>query len=421
MLPRRAAQRLGDVGRFVREDALVWTMTRSPQLSLAFSCVGHGYAHLFMALYPMVVLALEPAFGLSYGDLLLLAVAGNVLFGAGSLPAGWLGDRWSALGMMAVFFLGTGAAAVLTGLARSPFEIALGLALIGLFASIYHPVGIAWLVRNAARRGRALGINGVFGSLGTAGAALVAGALTDLIDWRAAFIVPGLVALMTGVGFVIVVKARWIVMPVEDLKPGPAAPRTTVVRALVVLSFTMLCWGLIYQATLWAMPKLFSERLGSLTSGGALGVGGLVSLVYLSGAVAQMVGGHLADRFRMKNVYLTAFLLQVPVLLLASTLGGPPLLAVAVAMIVLNIGALPAENGLLARYSPGKWRATAFGAKFVLSLGVGAAGTVLVALIYRGTGSFLWLFVGLSLLAALGTLAALKLPGEAREAAAPAV
>jgi len=47
-------------------------------------------------LYPTVVLALEPVFAMPYGELLLLAVAGNVLFGAMALPAGWLGDRWSA-------------------------------------------------------------------------------------------------------------------------------------------------------------------------------------------------------------------------------------------------------------------------------------------------------------------------------------
>src|SRR3546814_838474 len=104
--------------------------------------------------------------------------------------------------MMAVFFLGTGAAAIGTGFADGPFEIALGLAAIGLFASIYHPVGIAWVTRNPINRGRALGINGIFGSAGTAGGAVVAGSLATAFGWHWAFIVPG--ALCVAVGTVLV-------------------------------------------------------------------------------------------------------------------------------------------------------------------------------------------------------------------------
>src|SRR6516165_5719661 len=140
--------------------------SRSADLALVFSSVGHFFAHLLMLLYPTVVLVLEGRWGLSYGDLLSLSLCGFVLFGLGALPAGWLGDRWSAERMMVVFFVGTGGAAIAAGLAGSPITLALGLAAIGLFGSIYHPVGTAWLIRNAANRGRAFGWNGISGSIG---------------------------------------------------------------------------------------------------------------------------------------------------------------------------------------------------------------------------------------------------------------
>jgi hypothetical protein len=84
-------------------------------------------------------------------------------------------------------FVGTGAAAIATGLTGSPITLALGLSAIGLFSSI----GTALLIRNAANRGRALGWNGISGSIGLAVAPFVAGALAQMISWRAAFIVPG--------------------------------------------------------------------------------------------------------------------------------------------------------------------------------------------------------------------------------------
>ena len=119
---------------------------------------------MMMLVYPTVVIALEAAFDRPFGELLSLSFVGFVLYGVAALPAGWLGDRWSAPGMLAVFFIGTGAAGIAAGFASGPFGIAIALGAIGLFSSIYHPVGTAWVVANARARGKALGINGVFGT-----------------------------------------------------------------------------------------------------------------------------------------------------------------------------------------------------------------------------------------------------------------
>ncbi len=90
--------------------------------TFAFLNLGHAYDHLFILLYPTVVLALGDVFQASYGELLALSVYGFIAFGAGALPAGWLGDRWSRRGMMIVFFVGIGLASIVTGLARSTVE-----------------------------------------------------------------------------------------------------------------------------------------------------------------------------------------------------------------------------------------------------------------------------------------------------------
>src|SRR5919205_2280827 len=103
---------------------------RSGRLAQYFSNVGHLLSHLLMLLYPTVVLTLERQFSLSYGELLALSVTGAFLYGICALPAGWLGDRWSAEYMMVIFYVGSGAAAVLTGLATGPLGIAVGLTLV---------------------------------------------------------------------------------------------------------------------------------------------------------------------------------------------------------------------------------------------------------------------------------------------------
>ena len=105
-----------------------------------FLNLGHGVDHLMMLIYPTVILAMSADMVGSYGAALTLALGGFIAFGACSIPAGWLGDHWSRHGMMVVFFVGIGAAAILTVLARNPFEIAAGLTQVGVFAAIYHPV-----------------------------------------------------------------------------------------------------------------------------------------------------------------------------------------------------------------------------------------------------------------------------------------
>jgi FSR family fosmidomycin resistance protein-like MFS transporter len=388
-------------------------MTKSSaRLALAFANAGHVMTHLLMLLYPTVVLALEKTFALSYGELMLLALPGTVLYGAGALPAGILGDRWSAERMMVLFYVGSGLAAIATGLASGPLGIGIGLGLIGLFGSIYHPVGIAWLVRNAENRGRILGWNGIFGSIGVGIAPATAGALTQWIDWRAAFIVPGLVALVLGLVLAMLVRRGTVVAAKTDLKPQPEPARGDVMRAFFALSVTMLAAGIIYQSMTVALPKLFEERLTDLTQGGTLGAGGFASLVFAEGMFVPLLGGWLADRYSLKWVYVASWLLAVPALLLSLHLFELPLFAMTTVVFSLMSLSTPAENALLVRYTPGRWRATAFGAKFMLSLGVSALGLPLVAFIYDRTGDFAWLFLVLGALAATIVAAGVFLPRD---------
>jgi FSR family fosmidomycin resistance protein-like MFS transporter len=384
---------------------------RSSFLPLTFSSVGHLFTHLLMLLYPTVVIALDGSWGMSYGQLLSLATPGFVLYGLAALPAGWLGDRWSAERMMVLFFLGSGAAAIATGLADGPWGLGLGLAAIGFFGSIYHPVGIAWLIRHAENRGRAIGWNGIFGSMGLGIAALVAGALTQWIGWRAAFIVPGALCLATGLALLLCMRSGTVVAASEDRKPTGAVDRADAIRVFIVLSVTMLGTGLLGQVLQVALPKVFVDRLPGIASG-VLGAGGFVTVVFTVSAAMQLVGGWLADRYPSKPLYLVCFALQVPVFVAAVHLFDAPLvLAVTVAAVLGTMGGT-AENVILARFTPARWRSTAFGAKFVIALGVSAAGVPLVGWSYDATGGFDQLFLVMAAITALTAVAALFLPGS---------
>ncbi len=386
---------------------------------IRYANAGHAFTHLFLMLYPTVVLALEHAWQRPYGELLSLSVVGYVLFGAGALPAGWLADRWSATGMIMVFFFGLGLASIFTGLAETPLQMAVGLSMIGLFASIYHPVGVALIVRNPARRGRTLGINGMFGGVGTASAALIAGVLIDLYSWRAAFFVPGALSLLAGLGFWIMVRGR-------ELHDFSASDRgheghgsATVLRTVGLLFAITLCTGIIYQALSVSLPKVLVLRTQVFGETSMTDVGGKVTLIFLAAGAVQVAGGYLADRYPQKLLLLLGYVVMVPTMLAAATLFGLPLLLAMMVIVSINVGMLPVTDSILTSVTPPDWRATIFGAKFVLALGVAASGVPMVAYIFDTTGDFNLLFMLMAGFAAVVLLVGLGLPGRPRQVRVP--
>ena len=377
-----------------------------PLLATLFSNLGHACTHMYTILYATAVLYLPTVFGLTYGELLALSSLGLILFGVGALPAGWLGDRWSQVGMMVVFFVGIGAGALVTGLAAGTASLFAGLTTIGLFASIYHPVGIAWLVASARKRGMTLGINGVFGSVGNAAAPVFVGLMIDHVSWRAAFIVPGVAAILIGAALALARLRGWVADIKSDRSPAPPPEPGALRRVFIVLTVTMACNGFIYTGMATTMPKLFESGLATLADS-YTEIGLFVGAVIGLSSICSILGGWLADRYSARSIYIVCWLAMVPLLLVLTSLFGATLLVIMLLALGFNVSFAAAENLLVARYTPFAWRSLAYGAKFVLALGVGGLTVQLAGELFDATGGFdlLYLLFGAaSLLAAFGAM-----------------
>jgi MFS family permease len=391
-------------------------MPAQHRIRLLFLNVGHTYDHLFMLLYATAVLSLEGEMGLGYSELIALATPGFIAFGAGAIPSGWLGDHWSRTGMMTLFFVGIGLASIATSLATGPLGLGLGLFCIGVFASIYHPVGIAMVVEGAEKVGIRLGVNGVYGNMGVAGAALVAGALIDFWSWRAAFVLPGILSIVTGVAFYLFIRAN-------GLASGGAGPKRQAVpfrlgwqRVLIVIAVANIAGGLVFTGSTVSLPKVFDERLGAITES-AFGVGALVAIVYAVAAFTQIAVGHLIDRYPARLIYVAIALANVPVMLLAVGAQDWAMLAAGFAMMVFLFGQIPIADALVAGYTPDRWRARVYAVKYVLNFGVAATAVPMIAWLH-GKGGFATFYMVLAACSLVVAAAALALPGRMAQAAA---
>jgi MFS family permease len=383
---------------------------------IVFINLAHCLTHYSLLILPTAVLVMarpDGTFGAHYGAILALATGMFVLYGAGSLPQGWLAARVGRKTMMAVFFVGTGLSLVAAGLVSTRLGLALALAAAGMFAAIYHPIGTAMLVDAAGDRpGRAIGINGVFGNLGVALAPVISAFLAQQSGWRAAFVAPGLICVVAGLA--------WLREPALDRhahgtpRTFPEIPRALVRQAVIVLLLIAVVSGLVFNAFTLLLPKLMQERLASNPQLLPI-VGTLAFLVTLCGAITQFTVGHLIDKTTLKRVFLPLALVLTPALGLLSAADGWPVLILAALVAAVIFGQVTVNETMTARYISPALRTRMYSIRFFVGFLGGAIAAPLVGLVHERTGSLAAVLIVLAVFALITLGCALFFPNRREE------
>jgi len=317
--------------------------------------------------------------------------------------------------MMVIFFVGIGLSMIAVGFVQTPLQLGAALLSIGIFASIYHPVGTAMLVSYADKLGREMGINGVFGNLGVASSALVTGVIGQYLGWRFAFIIPGIVTILIGIAFALTIVH-------EDRKGSKQAAAQARVakedmwRVIVSLLIVVIAISTTFNAVTVALPKLFAERLAGLTSSPAL-LGVIAAGVYVFGAMTQYTIGRLLDRHSLKTVALPLSVVLAPLLYLAATLSNLPLILVSIGIVMGAFGQVTVNDAMVGKYTAEEWRSRAYAVRYFVGFTAAGVSVGLVAWLYQqgGFATMLHAFAGLCLLV---IAAAVILPREIQTSAA---
>lgn len=376
--------------------------------------IAHALDHLFLLIFAAAVSSIAADMGLAqWQDLMPYGAGAFFMFGLGSLPAGRLGDLWGRRSMMLVFFFGIGTASLLTAFTQTPWQLGLSLALIGLFASIYHPVGIPMLLERSAHPGATIGFNGLAGNLGVAVAALITGFLIQWLGWRAAFVFPGVVAMVCGWVFARACPQEVSAPAKRQGGANVRLPAPMLARALVVMTAAAITSSVLFNFTTNGNGVLLVERFKGVVED-PVSLGLLLAMVYAVASLAQLVVGHLINRFPLKRFFMFMVLAQIPMLVLASQAQGWWLLIALTGVMVFIFGAIPFTDFMIARYVDDRLRSRVSGMRLgvsfaVSSLSVWALGPVVKAM---GFGSSLLLLAGFSLTT---VLILTLLPGAAHE------
>ena len=369
---------------------------------IGFINAAHFLDHYVLLIFPTVVIGLEVELGRSYADLIVLSTACFVAFGLFSLPWGWLGDHWSRRKLIAIFFLGCSLSLAAAAAAPNMIWLAVALFALGIFAAIYHPIGIPKLISHARDRGRDLAKNGVFGNLGVAAAPGATAAIAVAFGWRAAFAVPAIVCAIAGFAYL------WTTVEEGDKAADRARvaemPLDFNVAAAMFAAFAIvsLVAGLIFNTITVAIPKIVDESFAQDIP--LVLIGSVATAVLLMGGIAQLTVGRLVSKYPPHLLFAAIGVLQLAGILWAMYAGGYALLA-ALAIAIAGIYAqVTVADVVIARYTADAWRGRVYSVRFFLAfISSGAAIGIIAAL--HGRGGF-FLVLGVTAICAVIFLAA---------------
>ena len=351
---------------------------------VAYIATAHGLIHTIELTYAALLSRIGDEFGVS---LLVLGIVANgfaFTFGFSALPSGLLVDR---LGTQRVLFIAFSLAAVtslLVATSPNPALLGLFLGLLGLSIGLYHPAGISFIAQATTQRGLALGWHGVVGNIGVAIAPALAVGVAEAAGWRWAYVLLAVLASLVALSLRIVrfelpaaVPALALDAEAEtDLEPEPPlmAARRSFLPLLLVYGVFVLN-GFVYRGSLTFLPKHIEDHLHVSWFGldEAWLASSLTTLALLAGAVGQLVGGTLSERYRLERLAVPLTFSMMPFLLLIGLSSGLPLVLFAALFVFANFSGQPVYTGLIADYSPQRALGRSYGISFFAAFGIGSS------------------------------------------------
>lgn len=364
----------------------------NPRLTSVLLNLGHSLDHLVLLIFAAAVASIANDLGVDrWEDLMPFGAPAFFFFGVCSLPAGKMGDLWGRRKMMLLYFVGVGLSSILVSQAQSPWQLCVLLAVMGGFASIYHPVGIPMLIQQSSTPGRAIGINGMMGNLGIAVAALLTGWVIRDFGWRAAFWIPGVISLALGVVF-------WRVSNAQEIPPVRKTPtlnvdsKTNQFTLFFIMTLAATTGSFLFNFTTNANNEVLLSKLGNQLQDPAV-IGTLLAAIYFIAAFSQLIIGVLIDRVPLKKLYSIVIFLQLVTIIAATQLEGWGFYFAQLCFMCAIFAAIPFTDAMIANYVDDSMRSRFSGARFAISFGASSIAVWLIGPVVKvwGFSTFLWL------------------------------
>ena len=376
--------------------------------------IGHLLDHFMMLIFAKAAFDAGREFGLSYEEIIVYGTLGVVLFGAAAPLAGWLADKYSRAILITVYPFGLGLGSILAAFSQSTEMLGLSLGILGFFAAIYHPVGIAMIVKRQGKVGLRLGINGVWGNMGVALAPILTGFLIAYADWRLGFLIPSIMCLLFGISQLFAfIEQNETEVKVDNTKNSKSSSVLTEgwQTVLFCLSIVTLSGGFIFGSLTFLIPRLFEVNMLQISNDVAI-TGLLAGLVYAIASFSQIGTGWLVDKIPPKYVLAAMGLGQLIFIYIASQSSDFGLLFIMLAAMIFVFGQVPITDVILVKYVKDSWRGRVLSIKFMINLSAGASVLPITSLLLKNGYDFSFVLQCLALISISVIIAGMLLPNK---------
>jgi len=376
--------------------------------------IGHLLDHFMMLIFAKAAFDAGREFGFSYEEIIVYGTLGVVLFGAAAPLAGWLADKFSRPILITIYPFGLCLGAFLASMSQSPDMLGLSLGILGFFAAIYHPVGIAMLIKRPGKVGLRLGVNGVWGNMGVAFAPIFTGFLIAYGDWRLAFIVPAILCFLFGI-------SQFFALKELDEEPSKKSSKdankvesimsSNWQTVLICLSIVTLSGGFIFGSLTFLIPRLFEVNMLQISNDVAI-TGLLAGFVYAVASFSQIGTGWLVDKIPPKFVLSAMGLGQLIFIYFASVSFDYDLLFIMLVAMLFVFGQVPITDAILVKYVKDSWRGRVLSIKFMINLCAGASVLPVTSFLLQNGYDFSFILESLALISIAIIISGLLLPNK---------
>ena len=291
------------------------SQSASRRLMMPGLASGHATFHWILQSFAVALPEIQMAFGLNAVGAAGVMSARDLASGIIALPGGVVVDIMRRFwGLLLAGCLGLAAlGSLVMGVSPVYSLLLIGIGVVAISHSVWHLPASASLSHHfAERRGMALAVHGVGGSVGDVVGPLATGILLALLSWR------GLLSIYAIAPFFLCFLAVWAFRNIGRVNTESGVPddAPTMARRLQLtrqLLRNPVLWGLTFVRGLRSMCLISLVTVLSLYLGNELEMntawrGFHIALLILVGLVAKTGAGYLSDRYGRKQVLVPGLL-----------------------------------------------------------------------------------------------------------------
>ena len=358
--------------------------------SLIVMAVTHTLTHAFQqihtALFP--ILRSPEEFNLSYQQIGLIAAIPPLCQAILSIPTGLLSDRFGSKKMVLVSVVVAVLGAFIASQADNPWVLILGVSLLLVNTTIYHPAAYSFttLLFQVKDRPKALGVHGAGGAFGMAIGPISVTILMGYfaLTWKQVYLF-WIVPLIVGMLAVLRIKSQTRKELVDNnsiMAPEEEATKLltlNLVTFLIFIGIRMMADGMIssFISIFLVENKGVTPYLASLIFGSN----------YLMGLVAAPLGGFMAARYGEKRWLMLVLFLSYVSLGLALVIPNTMVFVILwLANGFFNFMGMAANSSIMAQLTPSRQRGLGYGLFFLPGSIMGAVAPMIAAFIAENYG-----------------------------------